>query len=408
MQKKIDFIISGSGFISLIFCLILKKNQKNFLVFEKFSKEALLMDDKKSFALSSSTVNLLKNLEVWDDEIENLASPIKNIYIYDDSSKNQKFEMDFCIFENQTDPMGFMLDSFILKKKLIEKIGPENILWNHSYINFEILENDQNFLVLENYETNEKIEIISDYFFISEGKNSKFYEYFDIKSFEFNYEQTAMLFKIRHSNLHNFSALEKFFEDGMIATLPLKNQNESSIVWIIKNEYLDKISQEKFLEILSKRIDFSLGKIEMQNSKEKIAKYSLSLKFLSKVSYKNVFFIGDSAHAIHPVAGQGLNLAIADLLRITKFLNLSDFDVCDQNINSFLSKFIQNSDSKTKILNLYSMFFNLQMIGFTHFLNILFVNRNPIKRFFRNKAISLFGNSAFLNKFLKNNATGTS
>lgn len=419
LKKKIDFLISGSGFISLILCIILQKNQKNFLVFEKQKKEFALKDDKKSFALSKFTVNLLSDLGVWDNEMQNLSSPIHNIYIYDDDSKNQN--TDFCIFENQNEPMGFMLDSIVLKKKLIEKIDSENMLWNHSYDDLKILEeNSQNLISMQNLKNNERFEILCDFFFVSEGKNSKLHEYLDILAFEFEYKQTAFLFKINHSKKHNFGATEKFFEDGMIATLPLKNQNESSIVWIVQNKNLDLLEglcQKEFLRLLSKKIDYNLGFVQMsENSaneeKKNIAKYPLSLKFLSKISYKNIFFIGDSAHSIHPVAGQGLNLSVSDLIRILKFLKIDSGNSENENqkenfcLNSFLSKFSQNISQNKVAFNLYSMFFNLQMIGFTHFLNKIFLNSNPALRFFRNKAISLFGKSKFLNKFLKNNATG--
>jgi 2-octaprenyl-6-methoxyphenol hydroxylase len=415
-QKKIDFVVSGSGFVSLILCLILKKNQKNFLVFDKSSKEFILKDDKKSFALSKFTMNLLVELEVWDEEIQECSSPIQNIYIYDDDSKNQN--TDFCIFESQDEPMGFMLDSFVLKKKLIEKIGSENIFWSHSYIDFKILDDagNQNLIYLQDQISHEKFEILCDFFFVSEGKNSKFYQYFNIKAFEFDYQQTAFLFKINHSKKHNYSALEKFFEDGMIATLPLKNQNQSSIVWIVQNqnlELLDGLSEDCLLELLSKKIDYNLGDIQMienfsQKNQSEIARYPLSLKFLSKISYKNIFFIGDSAHSIHPVAGQGLNLAVSDLTRILKSLDIEigQSQKDDLFTNSFLSKFSNYIFQKKFAFNFYSMFFNLQMIGFTHFLNKIFLNSNPFLRFFRNKTIALFGKSKFLNKFLKKNATG--
>lgn len=411
MEKKIEFAISGSGFLSLIFCIILSKNKKDFVVFEKLSKDIFFQDDKKSFAISKFSANLLSELEVWDEEIQNSACPIHNIYIYEDSSKDSKFLKDSCVFENQDEPMGFMLDSFILKKKLFEKIGEEKIIFDSSYVDFEILENQQNLITLQNFQTDEKAKIISDFFFVCEGKNSKLHELFNIKSFEFNYHQTALLFKIHHSNSHNFSALEKFFDDGMIATLPLKNQNESSIVWILKNENLDligRMSQEKLIQILEKKIDYNLGKIEILQG-QKIAKYPLSLKFLSRISHKNVFFIGDSAHAIHPVAGQGLNLGISDLMRILKgnpSFNL-DYIPKIQEENPLLKTLLSKFSKKRIFLNLYSMFFNLQMICFTHFLNLIFLNQNPILKFFRNKAIWAFGESKILNKFLKNNATGT-
>lgn len=414
MKKKIEFIISGSGFLSLIFGIILMKNKKEFLIFEKLSASSCLKDDQKSFAISKFSYNLLLSLGIWDDELQDSASPIQNIYIYDDCSKNPSFMKDFCIFEND-EPMGFMIDSFVLKKKLIEKIGIEKILFDSSYSEIEIDEHEKNLIKMKNSKTDEEFEIEANFFFVCEGKNSLLHEFFGIKSFKFDYMQSALLFKITHSGKHNFSALEKFFEDGMIATLPLKNQNESSIVWILKNEYFDKIEnldEDKLSQILEKKIDHCLGKIQMNDSKK--AKYPLSLKFLSKVCHKNVFFLGDSAHAIHPVAGQGLNLGISDLIRILKSNN-SKFELefipnisyqvshSESKIESYLKKFRRSNG----FLNFQSMFFNLQMIGFTHFLNLIFLSQNQALKIFRNKMISLFGGSKILNQFLKKNATGT-
>ncbi len=279
---KYEYIVSGAGFISLILCLILKKNNKSFVVFDKISHNLALKDDKKTLAISKFSMNILTNLGVINKD-HSSVSPIKNIFIYEDKKTNPN--QDFCIFEDNNEPLGYMIDSYILKKKLIEKIGEENVLWSTEYIDFRFGENGENIFLLKNNQ-----EIRSDYLFISEGKDSIFHEFCDIRSYEYKYNQTALLFKIKHQNEHNYSALEKFFHDSMIAILPLENQNESSIVWIVKNKDLDLINNLnslKFLELLNKKIDYSLGEIYSLNSSViDIKKYDLKLKFLEKINHK--------------------------------------------------------------------------------------------------------------------------
>ena len=124
----------------------------------------------------------------------------------------------------------------------------------------------------------------------------------------------ALVFNISHEQNHNSSAVEYFFPSGPLALLPMKNKKQkmSSVVWTIENSMqLDLKRKNTFLKEFEKRYNGHFGKI-LNFSKP--VTYNLNVFYCYNYFKNRIILIGDACQAIHPIAGQGLNLGIRDAL----------------------------------------------------------------------------------------------
>jgi 2-polyprenyl-6-methoxyphenol hydroxylase-like FAD-dependent oxidoreductase len=169
----------------------------------------------------------------------------------------------------------------------------------------------------------------------ADGAGSHIRDLFAINKKAYSYPQSALLFSIGHNLSHDNQGIEHFYPGGSIATLPLWGGYHSAIVWIDKTQEIQdllpkekksfpqetgeketsgKNKQEKaILELLKKRlhhIDFLQDSLEIQTP---FQVFPLNLVLGEKMITQRGVLVGDSAHAIHPIAGQGLNLGIKDV-----------------------------------------------------------------------------------------------
>lgn len=228
-----------------------------------------------------------------------------------------------------------------------------------------------------------------------DGKNSYIRNYLKIRNFCHSYEQVAAVFNISHELDHNNTAYEFFYPNGPLAFLPRKNSHESSVVWIekkmdaCKGEYFNN---KLFLEELGKRLYPTHGSVKLISQ---INHYPLYLQFSKKYFSNKTIFIGDSLHHIHPVAGQGFNLSVKDIICL---VNLID----DYKSYGFLinDRKLFEEFFKERVIS------NANMIGITHGLNLVFSNNNFVLKKFRNFGVGLINKSGYLKNILMNYAMG--
>lgn len=194
----------------------------------------------------------------------------------------------------------------------------------------------------------------------ADGANSKTRELLAISSSGFEYQCSAIIANLRTSKAHCNQAFERFTEFGPIALLPLTD-NRYSLVWSVTNEQLKKLFElddDSFLKHLQQAFGFRAGIFQ------KIGKrgaYPLKLTKTEKPVTHRGICIGNAAHALHPVMGQGFNLGMRDLYllaqsikNVTKRENIGDYQMINQYWNSRISdhkKTILMTDSIVRIFS---------------------------------------------------------
>ena len=145
----------------------------------------------------------------------------------------------------------------------------------------------------------------------ADGVRSRLREMAGVKTVDFDYGQSGIVCTIAHERPHNGRAGEHFLPAGPFAVLPLK-QNRSSIVWTERTEDAERLVNGDplvFEAELETRFGLKLGNIEVI---DKPRAWPLGLKLARSFVKPRLALVGDAAHGIHPIAGQGLNLGFKD------------------------------------------------------------------------------------------------
>lgn len=372
-----DVIISGGELLGLITAIGLSNNSISVAVIENNSLPRIT-DDNRAFAISQGSKKILEKLGIWRF-IESDAEPILDICILDENSPITVHYDHKIVGE---EPMGYIINNatiwnainnnFLNKLNIYSSHFYKTVVCNSGYVEV-ILDNDQ--------------ELISSLLICAEGKNSKLPELFSMPIIKFDYKQSSMVFNIKHELHHQNLAVERFFPGGPFAILPMKGGHTSSIVWTEKSEVskmLMSLSEGEFIIELEKRFSSYLGEIELEGKRKS---YPLSFAFAKKLYKSKVLFIGDAAHSIHPVAGQGLNLGIRDVEDVIRQVTIAKASGIDIGSSYLLKKISRDR-----------YFDNFTMALATDGLNRIFSNRVFCVKVLRNIGLIVVENSTSLKK----------
>jgi 2-octaprenyl-6-methoxyphenol hydroxylase len=153
----------------------------------------------------------------------------------------------------------------------------------------------------------------------ADGNNSQVMQLLAIGSSRQNYDQVALVTNVTPGKKHNNVAYERFTDSGPLAFLPMQH-NRCSVVWTLNPEvadYLYAIDEADFLAQLQQRFGYRLGQFKKVGARHI---YPLFLQSASQIVHGRVAIIGNAAHSVHPVAGQGFNLALRDIALLSELI----------------------------------------------------------------------------------------
>ena len=372
MQQPI--VISGAGILGCYISCALSLQGIDSIVLEK--KDDEVEDSVRTITLNPFSKNLLDKIC-----IENDYSMINKMEVKDFDGTGK---IVFKSSEIGMDHLAYVSD-FATLLMAIRKKASEKILYKEEIIDIDN-KGDVKKVTLSSGKVIKTNLIIS-----SDGKNSKLAN--KIPKSDKDYFQTALTFLASAEKDMNMSAFQIFSDNGICAFMPTRKKGEDfvTVVWSISDDLIEN-GYEDFIEENLEKISRKIGNSFQIRSK--VQSFKLSSHNRSSYIDFPVVLVGDSAHSIHPLAGQGINLGFDDA-------------------NSLVKKIIKTNDSDTinfkESLNAYSNERRLQneimlktMDGFV----ALFNERNPYIRFLRNFGLNAFNQSKFLKSFFVKAASG--
>ena len=394
-QKKNNVTIIGGGIVGSLLALVLGVNGLKVSIIERQKKDELFsnLSNVKSYALNEGSCNLLNVFKIWDI-IKKKSQPISNILLQQGYSISsiQPFELNFTNENHDNGHIFNMIEEVYLKKSIFQKIEKcSNI--EFLYSSNVIEQNTNNNIVSITLDNGQMIH--SNLIVCSDGYPSSSAKKASIKYLNYNYKQSSIVGIIKHDLPHEKEAIQIFLPSGPLAILPLPG-NRSSFVWTLKNNDAHKIfslNDSSFLKKLNSVIQKRRGKIELENVK---SKFPISLSLSKKIAKERLIVIGDTAHKIHPIAGQGLNLGIRDVAALAEVL--------------ILARRLGEDIGSRLVLERYSKWRNfdvLSVVFVTHFTNKIFSNDNFLKKLGTGIGFKLLNDTETVKNYLVKEASGT-
>ena len=318
IQNKI--IIVGGGLIGELLHMMLKS--KGFEI-NHFTKDSNVKN--RTFALSPSSVDWLRSLGLPSIFFESL-SEIKSMKIFDSSIKNS---VTLNADDAQKPALAYMVNEKDFDEAIKNTFDNKNL--KKLSTDFEIQKKqDQAILKLPNEDHMASIIIACD------GANSKVREKIAIDLRKHNFNQTALSFELKVKSEIQKQAFQFFLKESILAVLPIR-QGLVSIVWSCNSSFFTKLNglDDKSIENeLSQIIGNYYKDIKIASKKESFPLFMNSVESIFK---DRVLLVGDSAHFIHPMAGQGLNLGIRDIIFLEKIIDRKKY--LDIGLRGFLRKY---------------------------------------------------------------------
>ena len=329
---KKDVIIVGAGIIGMSLALSLSKKNKRVLLLEKDLKRSHLIN--RIYSISNKSKDFFKELNIWS-----------RLNCINDINKMRLFYRNFhdknnLSFYSETQKIGYIAQSVDITNALLKQVTADKNIELIDKVNLKnVIERDENSFELESSESGI---YKADYIFSCEGSNSFLKDQLNIKNSIKDYDSKALVFSVQHENSNYNSAYQVFLETGPIAFLPVSN-NEFSMVISIKNKFYDPNlhCKENLPNYLNEVTNGFFGKM---NIPEDIVNFGLFGYNLDNYKHKNILFVGDSAHSVHPLAGMGLNLGLSDIIEIIKAFEINTYKYGHY---KFFDKYIR----KQKIVN---------------------------------------------------------
>ena len=233
-----------------------------------------------------------------------------------DKKNNYESVIDFASKENEY--LGKIIPNNDLYNLMLSKAYSVSNIKIHKDTITKIDKKNDNVIL----EINGNKEIKSDFVILADGKNFFIKKKLTKNMIYKKFNQTALSIRINASRKIHNKAYQYFTKDGPLALLPFLN-NSSSLIWSLnKDSNILNLSKDD----LKNKIEYIISDDCKSISIQSIEQFELSFQYAKKLFYSNCLLVGDIAHTIHPIAGQGMNLTIKDIISlrsiIKKYLNI--------------------------------------------------------------------------------------
>ena len=390
MAADTELVIAGGGLTGLLLGVACARAGLAVAIVDRHEPVAMLGEyfDGRTSAIAYGSRNVLDAIGLWTDIVTD-AQPILEIRVADDRSP-LFLHYDHRELEAGT-PLGYIVENRVLRRQLIDCVRSIPTLHFLTPIEVGSVSASSHGVTATLSDGRQiKARLVA----AADGGASPLRHAAGIGTVEWRYPQASIVTSVRHERPHHGVAIEHFLPAGPFAILPMTG-NRSSIVWTERSEFaprLIELSDAAFTAELVARFGDFLGTVEPIGPRWT---YPLALKLAKAYIAPRLALIGEAAHVIHPIAGQGLNLGIRDVAVLAELVidaRRLGLDIGDEGV---LRRYQQ-----------WRRFDALALATVTDGLNRLFSNALPPVRLVRDLGLAVVQRLPPLKRILMRDAMG--
>lgn len=323
MRTDYDVVIIGAGLVGLAFACLLAQGSLQVALVESNSLAPLIVE-KDTYHLRVSAINLaceemFMNLNIWEKILSaNRTSPFEKMFVWDSIGRG---EIHFDCTEIAKPCLGYIFENATIHNALLEaiKLYPNlTVLSNREPTTLAVSKNHIQLNFMDKEKNSETI--TAELLVGADGANSWVRQKVNMETYEWPYHHEALVTTVETEFPHQKTAWQCFLSDGPLALLPLFQKNICSIVWSGTPDEIKRLgalNEAAFNFEITNAFENRLGQIKKISSQAVIPLY---MRHAKRYVDNRVALIGDAAHTIHPLAGQGINLGFADACLLAKNL----------------------------------------------------------------------------------------
>jgi len=323
--QKYDLIIVGAGLIgvSLAALLTVHSSHRVALVERAPRQTANKYPNQRVVALGHVATNILRELGILEQLGGAFCHPYKRMHVWDENSDG---ELTFDAADHGQEVLGYMIDSIQTTWHLQDYLESQPQVDTFYASDAESLTlncGDGASLIIKTADGAPR-SLVAGLIVAADGARSWVRQQARIFANHHRYQQQGIVARISCELEHEDTAWQRFLTTGPIAVLPIADdelgKNQASIVWSANNQRADELmslDDAAFTTQLSQAVQGRLGKISLLSSRRA---FPLTSQQAERYYARHVVLVGDAAHSIHPLAGQGANLGFKDIQALASML----------------------------------------------------------------------------------------
>ncbi|WP_374253856.1 2-octaprenyl-6-methoxyphenyl hydroxylase [Acinetobacter brisouii] len=383
MQQQV--IIVGGGMVGLSLALMLAKTNIAVKLLEAIQYPQFIEGqdlpyhssfDARNSALSRRSVQIYQQLGLWD-ALQQHATPILQVHITEQGS----FGKARLVAEQENvESFGQVIENAWLGRVLLTQVRQQPLIELIDGVKVTALTQDAEQVTIQAQRGTEQLEFTSKLLIAADGRDSLCRQALGVGVDEHDYDQVAIVTTVQTSKPHQHVGFERFSPLGPLALLPLPGEYRRSVVWPVKkgteHEWLGEENDQHFLDALQQTYGDRAGRFERTGKR---FCYPLSQVLAHQQAVGRVVIMGNAAHTLHPVAGQGFNLCLRDADVLLRFIR-HQLAVSDDIGDASMLKAYEQSRLKDQ----------QRVIKFCDSVVRGFSNNNPVLKVLRNAGLIAF------------------
>ncbi|MCL9684526.1 UbiH/UbiF/VisC/COQ6 family ubiquinone biosynthesis hydroxylase [Legionella maioricensis] len=307
MSQHFDVLIVGGGIVGLTAALAMAQHHYTVAVIDAGTLKADTSGvDSRVYAINKASQALLLELGVWQHLDASRVSPYKKMHVWDGVNGAS---IDFDSRSIAAPDLGAIIEESVLKQALLQQIISEEkiSLFPHCSVD-EVCSSIQGVQI-----SSQNVVWSGQLLMIADGANSPTRQKLNVELTTWPYHQKALVATVQIEKTHQQTAYQVFNPDGPLAFLPLSDPHQCSIVWSTNAEraqQLIALDEEAFNAELTQAFAAYLGHVTLVSTRYQ---FPLQMRHVKQYSGNRWLLLGDAAHTIHPLAGLGLNVGLADV-----------------------------------------------------------------------------------------------